>query len=71
MQFPIQFDLLVIGGGLAAFKRALHAPGVHLIEAIVPPNLSGIELRAQQHLLKSLENPSRPVADGRKRKIAK
>ena len=55
---------------LAAFERALHTPGPHLIEAIVPPNLAGIKLRVLPHLLKSLEHLPRPVANALKRKIA-
>ena len=41
---------------LAAFEYALRTPGPHLIEAIVPPSLTGLKLRVLPHLLQSLAN---------------
>jgi len=55
---------------LAAFERALATPGPHLIEAIVPPTLTGLKLRVLPHLLQSLANLPLPIARALKRKIA-
>ena len=55
---------------LAAFEYALNTPGPHLIEAIVPPSLTGLKLRVLPHLLQSLANLPKPVARALKRKIA-
>lgn len=55
---------------LAAFEQALQSPGPHLIEAIVPPTLTGLKLRVLPHLLQSLANLPQPIARALKRKIA-
>lgn len=55
---------------LSAFEHALRTPGPHLIEAIVPPSLTGLKLRVLPHLLQSLANLPKPVAQALKRKIA-
>jgi acetolactate synthase-1/2/3 large subunit len=55
---------------LTALEYALHNPGPHLIEAIVPPTLAGLKLRVLPHLLQSLANLPLPVARALKRKIA-
>ncbi len=55
---------------LAAFEYALRTPGPHLIEAIVPPTLTGLKLRVLPHLLQSLANLPAPVARALKRKLA-
>lgn len=55
---------------LSAFEYALRTPGPHLIEAIVPPSLTGLKLRVLPHLLQSLANLPKPVAQALKRKIA-
>jgi acetolactate synthase-1/2/3 large subunit len=55
---------------LTAFEYALRTPGPHLIEAIVPPTLTGLKLRVLPHLLQSLANLPQPVARALKRKLA-
>ena len=55
---------------LASFEHALRTPGPHLIEAIVPPTLTGLKLRVLPHLLQSLSNLPQPIARALKRKIA-
>ena len=55
---------------LAAFEHALHAPGPHLIEAVVPPSLAGLKLRVLPYLLESLANLPQPLARAIKRGIA-
>jgi acetolactate synthase-1/2/3 large subunit len=55
---------------LAAFEHALHNPGPHLIEAIVPPTLTGLKLRVLPYLLQSLANLPQPIARALKRTIA-
>jgi acetolactate synthase-1/2/3 large subunit len=55
---------------LAAFGHALRTPGPHLIEAVVPPSLTGLKLRVLPHLLQSLANLPQPIARALKRKIA-
>ncbi|MEN9378179.1 MAG: hypothetical protein RL710_3336, partial [Pseudomonadota bacterium] len=79
---PIDFVQLAQGMGvaakratttdefLAAFEHALRTPGPHLIEAIVPPSLTGLKLRVLPHLLQSLANLPPPIARALKRKIA-
>jgi len=53
-----------------ALARALATPGPHLIEAMVPPALSGLKLKLLPHLLGSLDRMPLPVARMLKRKIA-
>ena len=55
---------------LAAFEYALCTPGPHLIEAVVPPSLTGLKLRVLPHLLQSLANLPQPIARAIKRGIA-
>jgi acetolactate synthase-1/2/3 large subunit len=55
---------------VAAFEHALRTPGPHLIEAIVPPTLAGLKLRVLPHILQSLANLPKPIANALKRKIA-
>jgi acetolactate synthase-1/2/3 large subunit len=55
---------------VAALEHALRTPGPHLIEAIVPPTLAGLKLRVLPHILQSLANLPRPIANALKRKIA-
>ena len=55
---------------LVAFEHALHTPGPHLIEAIVPPTLTGLRLRVLPYVLQSLVNLPRPIARAIKRSIA-
>ena len=55
---------------LAAFEHALRTPGPHLIEAIVPPTMTGLKLRVLPHLLQSLANLPQPIARAIKRGIA-
>jgi len=55
---------------LAAFEHALRTPGPHLIEAIVPPTMTGLKLRVLPHLLQSLANLPQPLARAIKRGIA-
>ncbi|MFN8582792.1 MAG: acetolactate synthase large subunit [Gemmatimonadaceae bacterium] len=55
---------------LAALEHALGAPGPHLIEAVVPPTLSGLKLRVFRHVLGSLERMPQPVAHALKRAVA-
>ena len=55
---------------VAAFEHALRTPGPHLIEAIVPPTLAGLKLRVLPHILQSLANLPKPIAQALKRKIA-
>ncbi len=54
----------------AALAHALATPGPHLIEAVVPPTLTGLKLRVLPHLLQSLASLPRPVARALKRSIA-
>ncbi len=79
---PIDFVRLGEGMGVAsrratttdefllAFENALRTPGPHLIEAIVPPSLTGLKLRVLPHLLQSLAKLPQPVARAIKRGIA-
>ena len=53
-----------------ALERALRTPGPHLIEAVVPPSLSGLKLRLLPHLLDSLGKLPQPLAHMLKRKLA-
>jgi acetolactate synthase-1/2/3 large subunit len=55
---------------LVAFEHALRTPGPHLIEAVVPPSLTGLKLRVLPHLLQSLANLPQPLARAIKRGIA-
>ena len=55
---------------LSALEHALRTPGPHLIEAIVPPTLTGLKLRVLPHLLQSLANLPQPIARAIKRGIA-
>ncbi len=55
---------------ISAFEHALRTPGPHLIEAIVPPSLTGLKLRVLPHLLQSLAKLPLPVARALKRAIA-
>ena len=51
-------------------EKALRTPGPHLIEAVVPPSLSGLKLRLLPHLLDSLGKLPQPLAHMLKRKLA-
>ena len=51
-------------------QKALRTPGPHLIEAVVPPSLSGLKLRVLPHLLDSLGKLPQPLAHMLKRKLA-
>jgi acetolactate synthase-1/2/3 large subunit len=53
-----------------ALERALATPGPHLIEAMVPPSLSGLKLKMLPRILGSLGGLPQPVARFLKRKIA-
>jgi len=53
-----------------ALASALKRPGPHLIEAVVPPALSGLKLKLLPHLLGSLDRMPLSVARMLKRKIA-
>ena len=53
-----------------ALEHALRTPGPHLIEAVVPPTLTGLKLRVLPHLLQSLAHLPRPLAQALKRSIA-
>jgi acetolactate synthase-1/2/3 large subunit len=53
-----------------ALERALATPGPHLIEAMVPPSLSGLKLKMLPRILGSLDGLPQPVARFLKRKIA-
>jgi acetolactate synthase-1/2/3 large subunit len=57
-------------GFVRALEQALATPGPHLIEAVVPPTLTGLKLRVLPHLLESLASLPRPLARGLKRAIA-
>ncbi|AVP58492.1 acetolactate synthase large subunit [Pulveribacter suum] len=57
-------------GFTAALEHALRTPGPHLIEAVVPPTLTGLKLRVLPHLLGSLARLPRPLAAALKRSIA-
>ena len=54
----------------AALERALKTPGPHLIEAMVPPSLSGLRLKLLPHVLESLGRLPQPLAHLLKRKLA-
>jgi acetolactate synthase-1/2/3 large subunit len=54
----------------SALKGALERPGPHLIEAMVPPALSGLKLKLLPHLLGSLDRMPLPMARMLKRKLA-
>lgn len=54
----------------SALQGALARPGPHLIEAMVPPALTGLKLKLLPHLLGSLDRVPLPVARMLKRKIA-
>ncbi len=53
-----------------ALQRALAQPGPHLIEALIPNDLSGMKLRLLPHLLRSLDHLPRPLARLVKSKVA-
>lgn len=53
-----------------ALAHALRTPGPHLIEAVVPPTLTGLKLRVLPHLLGSLKRLPGPLAQALKRGIA-
>ena len=53
-----------------ALEHALTTPGPHLIEAMVPPSLSGLKLKMLPKILGSLDGLPQPVARFLKRKIA-
>ena len=53
-----------------ALERALAEPGPHLIEAIVPPALTGLKLKLLPRLLDALDRMPRPIARMLKRKLA-
>ncbi len=55
---------------VGALERALTTAGPHLIEAVVPPTLSGLKLKLLPHLLGSLDKMPQPLAHMLKRKIA-
>lgn len=55
---------------VAALERALHTPGPHLIEAVVPSAFSGMKLRLLPRLLAALGSLPQPVARVIKRKVA-
>jgi acetolactate synthase-1/2/3 large subunit len=54
----------------SALERALATPGPHLIEAIVPPAISGLKLKALPYLLRALGRLPGPLARAVKRKVA-
>jgi acetolactate synthase-1/2/3 large subunit len=54
----------------AALDRAMKTPGPHLIEAVVPPSLSGLRLKLLPHVLDSLGKLPQPLAQMLKRKLA-
>ena len=53
-----------------ALEGALARPGPHLIEAMVPPALTGLKLKLLPHLLGSLDRMPLSMARMLKRKIA-
>jgi acetolactate synthase-1/2/3 large subunit len=55
---------------VAALEHALHTPGPHLIEAVVPSAFSGMKLRLLPRLLAALGSLPQPVARVIKRKVA-
>ncbi|MBD9372371.1 acetolactate synthase large subunit [Rhizobium sp. ARZ01] len=55
---------------LQALESALAKRGPSLIEAMVPPTLSGLKLKLLPHVLGSLDGLPRPIARILKRKIA-
>jgi acetolactate synthase-1/2/3 large subunit len=55
---------------LGALEHALAVPGPHLIEAVVPPALTGLKLKLLPHILGSLDSMPQPIARMLKRKIA-
>ncbi|MBH9551351.1 acetolactate synthase large subunit [Inhella gelatinilytica] len=57
-------------GFVQALERTLSTPGPHLIEALVPPSLSGLKLKLLPTVLESLEGLPAPVARFLKRKLA-
>jgi acetolactate synthase-1/2/3 large subunit len=57
-------------GFVAALEHALRTPGPHLIEAVVPPSVTGLKLRVLPHLLQSLKNLPQPLARALKKAIA-
>jgi acetolactate synthase-1/2/3 large subunit len=57
-------------GFTTALAKAFATPGPHLIEAMVPPSLSGMKLKVLPHLLNSLDGMPAPLARFLKRKIA-
>ncbi|GAB4088589.1 acetolactate synthase large subunit [Hydrogenophaga soli] len=57
-------------GFVAALEHALRTPGPHLIEAVVPPSVTGLKLRVLPHLLQSLQNLPQPLARALKKAIA-
>ncbi len=56
---------------VAAFERALGAPGPHLIEAMVPPALGGAKLKLLQRVLGALDGLPQPVARAVQRTIVR
>ena len=57
-------------GFVRALEHALATPGPHLIEAVVPPTLTGLKLRLLPHLLQSLASLPQPLARALKRSLA-
>ncbi|HYR24495.1 MAG TPA: thiamine pyrophosphate-dependent enzyme, partial [Aquabacterium sp.] len=55
---------------LTALERALHTPGPHLIEAVVPNAYTGLKLRVLPHVLNALDSLPQPVARAIKRTVA-
>jgi len=55
---------------VTALERALHTPGPHLIEAVVPSAISGLKLRLLPHVLGSLARLPAPLGRTIKRRLA-
>ena len=55
---------------LRFLEDALTTPGPHLIEAVVPPTLTGLKLKLLPHILGSLESVPQPIARAIKHQIA-
>lgn len=51
-------------------EKALHEPGPHLIEAVVPSAFTGVKLKALPHLLKAFNHMPNPMAKAIKKRIA-
>jgi acetolactate synthase-1/2/3 large subunit len=54
---------------LDALDRAAAEPGPHLIEVVVPPMFSPLQLRAMPHALRAIGKLPRPVASALKRRL--